>query len=81
MFCATDLKLSPCEKPARYCLAPRGYVIYSSRAAPSVNKSRIPLSPKNNPYVADFLSMDVFLELKFIFFLEKDIKQNETTGG
>ena len=38
----------PC---ASYSEAPRGYVIYSSRAAPSVNKSHIPSLSQNNPYL------------------------------
>ena len=38
----------PC---AGYSEAPRGYVIYSSRAAPSVNTSHIPSLSQNNPYL------------------------------
>ena len=34
-------------------MAPCGYVIYSPRAATSVNKSHIPSLPQNNPYLID----------------------------
>ena len=42
---------SPTRKTSRLFLGTsEGYVIYSPRAAPSVNKSQIPSLPKNIPY-------------------------------
>ena len=49
----------PCGKQGDYSQVPRGHVIYSPRATPSVNESRIPLLSKNNPYLFPTLEKQV----------------------